>query len=165
MRRTLWRVREARRQFDALSPKRLKRSATCLSVRKPIGGYDAAFMEACRDDLTVSAAEILAGPVYVLEAPKRDRLLGYYELRADSATAVTLLNLFVEPDAIGHGYGKRLWLHAVDVARRLGFRTLTLQSEPNAEGFYRAMGAVRIGDSPSTVVPGRLLPLMRFTLR
>jgi N-acetylglutamate synthase-like GNAT family acetyltransferase len=119
-------------------------------------------MEACRDDLTVTPAEIIDQPVYVLE--ERQALIGYYELCATSADEVLLHSLFVEPEAIGHGHGKRLWLHAVENARRLGFHSLSLHSEPHAEGFYRAMGAVRVGEVPSPVMPGRLLPLMRFSL-
>jgi hypothetical protein len=38
------------------------------------------------------------------------------------------------------------------------------QSDPQAEGFYLAMGARRAGASESTVTPGRMLPLMRFQL-
>jgi GNAT superfamily N-acetyltransferase len=124
-------------------------------------GYDEAFMEACRADLTMSPDDILAGTVYVLEAA--GRIVGYYRLRLRGAEA-ELVDLFVEPRAIGHGHGKRLWLHAVDTARQGGAQWMTFQSEPHAEGFYRAMGAERVGDSPSTVFPGRMLPLMRFAL-
>jgi hypothetical protein len=35
-----------------------------------------------------------------------------------------------------------------------------IQSEPNAEGFYVKMGARRIGSVESSVMKGRLLPLM-----
>ncbi len=73
-----------------------------LSFRsKAYWGYDADFMETCRGDLRVSSAEILARPVYVLEA--RNRVIGYYELCPDSMADVLLLNLFVEPDAIAWG--------------------------------------------------------------
>ena len=89
--------------------------------------------------------------------------MGFYRLRARGDEA-TLADLFVEPGAIGRGYGRQLWEHAVATARRLGARRLVLQSEPHAEGFYRAMGAERIGEAPSTVFPGRSLPLMRLTL-
>jgi hypothetical protein len=34
--------------------------------------------------------------------------------------------------------------------------TLEIDSDPNAEPFYRHAGAVRTGDSPSTVDPSRL---------
>jgi N-acetylglutamate synthase-like GNAT family acetyltransferase len=134
-----------------------------LSFRsKAHWGYDATFMEACRDDLTITPAEISDQPMYVLE--KCHLLIGFYGLRRLDAEEALLHSLFVEPSAIGYGYGKRLWLHAVETARRLGFHSLALHSEPHAEGFYQAMGTVRVGDVLSTVAPGRLLPLMRFNL-
>ena len=137
---------------------------TALAFRsKAYWGYDAAFMEACRQDLTTSADHIRTGLVYVFE--EAGRIVGFYKLRLHEADEAELVDLFVEPDAIGHGYGKRLWRHAVGTARQLGARHMTFQSEPHAEGFYQAMGAERIGMSESTVFPGRMLPLMRFVLR
>ena len=38
------------------------------------------------------------------------------------------------------------------------------ESDPFAEGFYRAMGAVRVGDVPSGSIPHRNLPVLRFDL-
>jgi N-acetylglutamate synthase-like GNAT family acetyltransferase len=137
---------------------------TALAFRsKAYWGYDATFMEACREDLTTSADDILAGLVYVIE--EAGRIVGFYKLRLHAAEEAELIDLFVEPDAIGRGYGKRLWQHAVGTARQLGVRRITFQSEPHAEGFYQAMGAERIGVSESTVFPGRMLPLMRFIVR
>jgi N-acetylglutamate synthase-like GNAT family acetyltransferase len=134
-----------------------------LSFRsKAYWGYDAAFMEACRADLTITPAEVSDQPIYVME--ERQQLIGFYDLSAVDAQEALLHSLFVEPDRIGHGYGKRLWQHAVETARCLGFHSLMLHSEPHAVGFYQAMGAVQIGDVPSTVAPGRLLPLMRVSL-
>jgi len=130
---------------------------------KAYWGYDAAFMEACRDDLTLAAADLAASVAYVVE--ERGLILGFYRLHGhDDGDEVTLTDLFIAPEAIGHGHGRRLWRHAVRTATGLGFRAMVLQSEPHAEGFYRAMGAVRIGESPSTVFPDRVLPLMRVSL-
>jgi len=75
-----------------------------------------------------------------------------------------LEDLFIEPGAIGKGYGKQLWQYAVKTAKQLGFRQMVLESDPNAEAFYRAMGAKRVGEVPSSVVEGRMLPLMRISL-
>ncbi len=136
---------------------------TALAVRaKAFWGYDAAFMDACRDDLTVAVEEIATCPVYVSE--DRGRLAGFYQLR-EQADHAELVALFVEPEAMGRGHGKALWQHAVTTARELGFGCLILQSDPYAEGFYQAMGAHRVGECESTVFPGRMLPLMRFPLR
>ena len=124
-------------------------------------GYDAAFIEACRDDLTLSPEEIAATPVYVLA--QGNELRGFYQLGSEEGEA-ELANLFIEPGAIGGGGGKRLWRHAATLARAQGFGSLVVQSDPYAEGFYRAMGMERIGETPSTVFPGRVLPQLRVGL-
>lgn len=129
---------------------------------KTYWGYDAAFMDACRDDVTITPAAIREGAIYVIE--ESQKLIGYYELRTANADEVTLHTLCVEPTAIGHGFGRLLWRHAVETAREFDFSTMVLYSEPHAEGFYQAMGAIRVGEVLSTAVPGRTLPLMRFAL-
>lgn len=75
-----------------------------------------------------------------------------------------LEDLWLEPEAIGAGHGRRLWEHAVAVARACGASAMELDAEPNAMGFYERMGAVRVGVTASSVVPGRELPRMRVPL-
>lgn len=124
-------------------------------------GYDAAFIEACRDDLTLTPGEIAATPVYLLAQGRE--LRGFYQLRCDGDEA-ELANLFIEPGAIGGGGGKRLWRHAATLALARGCGSLVVASDPFAEGFYRAMGMVRVGEIPSTVFPDRTLPQLRVVL-
>ena len=71
-----------------------------------------------------------------------------------------LEDLFIEPQHIGKGFGKQLWDHSLAVAQSLGFRKLTLISDPFAESFYAHLGAVRIGETESNALAGRMLPLM-----
>jgi GNAT superfamily N-acetyltransferase len=133
-----------------------------LALRsKGYWGYDADFLEACRAELTISPDQLASDRIYLLE--EGDRIVGFYGLR-DLGVAADLSYFFVEPAAIGRGYGKRLWRHAVDTARQLGFRDLRIEADPNAEPFYRAMGAEQIGAIPSPVQAGRLLPLLRYSL-
>ena len=69
--------------------------ATCLSElafhSKAYWGYDAAFMEACRDDLTLTP-EALVKPHYLLE--QDGHTAGFYNL-AETPDGVYLHNLFV----------------------------------------------------------------------
>ena len=135
---------------------------TELALRsKAHWGYDAAFMAACRPALTISPERIAAEPFFVLE--ENEQVLGYVALSVDGAEA-ELTNLFVEPWAIGHGRGKQLWQHAIHVARSLGGTRMRIESDPFAEPFFRAMGAERGGEAPSDAVPGRMLPLLTYTL-
>ncbi len=124
-------------------------------------GYDADFLEACRAELTVAEDYIRDAPVFVLE--EDGRVVGFYGLR-EQGTELELLYLFVDPAAIGSGHGRRLWAHAVETAARLGFQTITIESDPYAERFYLAMGARRVGEVSSSLLPGRTLPLLEFFL-
>jgi GNAT superfamily N-acetyltransferase len=134
-----------------------------LAVRsKGHWGYDPEFLEACREDLALSPEEIAETAVYVFEG--NDGIAGYYRLMPMQHGAADLDALFVAPEAIGQGIGRRLWEHAVDTAAELGFRELIIQSDPHAEGFYLAMGAIRDGVLESTVSPGRMLPLLRYAI-
>lgn len=123
-------------------------------------GYDASFLEACREALRVAPEYIASAPVYVVEEDG-GRVVGFYGLGHKDGDADVLF-LFVEPDAIGRGYGARLWRHLVDTARTLGYRRVRVESDPYAEGFYRAMGAVRTGEAPAGIA-GRLLPVLYFS--
>lgn len=124
-------------------------------------GYDPGFMEECRDELSISAAFIREREVYVLETA--GRIEGYYSLvRRDSDAGLD--HFFVDPLALGKGAGRRLWNHAVERARSLGFKRLVIESDPHAESFYRRLGAERVGESASGSIPGRMLPLLRFEL-
>jgi GNAT superfamily N-acetyltransferase len=137
---------------------------SALALRsKAHWGYDADFLAACRDDLTLSADDIATSAVYVFDGV--DAPSGFYRLLQQQDGVAVLDDLFVEPAAMGQGVGGRLWRHAVSTATKLGCSEMVWQSDPQAEGFYLAMGARRIGESASTVMPGRMLPLMRFRLR
>lgn len=125
-------------------------------------GYDADFLEACRAELTLSPAYLAEHHVYVIE--EDGRVIGFYSLRAEEGSGVALDHLFIEPKIIGRGYGKSLWQHAVRTATSLGYSHLTIESEPHAEPFYRAMGATCFASVPSSVRPGRILPVLHFVL-
>jgi GNAT superfamily N-acetyltransferase len=161
--------------FDAISttepasdriirPARLSEAASLsdLALRsKGYRPYDAAFLEACRAELTLTSSYIETHEVCVCE--RQGRIVGFYALD-EKPPGGELDYLFVEPDAIGHGYGKRLLLHAVETARRRGWSYLIIEADPYAEPFYLAMGAIRIGVVPSGSIPGRVIPLCRLAL-
>lgn len=136
---------------------------TALSLRsKAYWGYDESFMTAAAAELALSPERLARCPAYVLEA--EGRVAGFYLLEPIDEREVELSALFVEPDAIGRGYGRRLMEHAITTAKRLGYRAMLVHSDPNAEPFYRAMGAELIGTVSSGSIPGRTLPLLRVDL-
>ncbi|MCM3039041.1 GNAT family N-acetyltransferase [Paenibacillus motobuensis] len=80
-----------------------------LSFRsKAYWGYSEAFMEACRKDLTILPEDILSSIIFVLEDEKVIKGFIGLEIEDDSCL---LSNLFIDPNEIGKGYGRRLWQH------------------------------------------------------
>ncbi|MEV0641787.1 GNAT family N-acetyltransferase [Streptomyces sp. NPDC050619] len=128
---------------------------------KAYWGYDEAFIAACREELTVHESEVEPRRTTVAEAD--ERILGFITLEGEPPEGI-LGMMFVDPDAIGRGIGRLLFAHNIATARKLGFVRVTIDADPNAEPFYRAMGAVRIGTTPSGSIPGRVLPLMAVTV-
>jgi GNAT superfamily N-acetyltransferase len=124
-------------------------------------GYAPETMAKWHDDLRVTADTLRMGPLAVLR--HEDRLVGMVQVIADD-THAELERLFVAPTHLRQGFGTVLLHWAVDAARANGVATLVIESEPAAEGFYRRLGATRIGTRASTTVPGRHLPLLRLTL-
>ena len=146
-----------------IRPARAGEAATLteLAMRsKAHWGYNAEFMETVRPILTFSEHDLVASPVHVLESG--GATVGMYRLTGEPPSG-ELEDLWLEPSVIGHGHGRLLFDHALATAGALGFGELTIEAEPNAEGFYAAMGATRIGErrSPS----GRTLALLSIRTR
>jgi GNAT superfamily N-acetyltransferase len=66
---------------------------------------------------------------------------------------------------MGRGVGRALFEHALEQARRLGHRTLRIEADPNAEGFYTRMGARHVGVTVTNIEGQRReLPLLLYDL-
>ncbi len=131
---------------------------TELALRsKAHWGYGEEFMAVWRADLTITAEDCASGRIGVTE--EDGRVVGFYQI-GGKAPEGALMDLFVEPKAMGQGVGRRLLERAKRQARELGFASLSIHSDPHAEGFYIKMGARRVGSVASEVVPGRELPLL-----
>jgi predicted N-acetyltransferase YhbS len=136
---------------------------SALALRsKAYWGYDAAFMEACREELTLTAEKIRRFPTFLIESS--GDVLGFYNLEHINDREVELGYLFLEPQAIGKGFGGRLMQHAKETARQLGYQFMIIQGDPNAGGFYETFGGKKIGSRPSASIAGRELPVFRITL-
>ena len=128
---------------------------------KAVHGYDAAFMEACREELTLTQEKISRGPIIVAEfggAPA-----GVAQVMSYNGEWHLEL-LFIDPKHMGLGIGRRLMAWTVEEARCQGAKELHIEADPDAEAFYLKMGAERRGEAPSQSIPGRSLPLLVLPL-
>jgi GNAT superfamily N-acetyltransferase len=134
---------------------------TALALRsKASNGYDAAFMAACRDELTVRFGE---GRTIRLAQDRTGRLAGFFTLCCGGGAA-EVDAFFVDPAAKRSGVGRMLWRDLERQALVHGARTVMLDADPQAVPFYRAMGLRVTGRAASGSIPGRFLPHMRKAL-
>ena len=97
-------------------------------------------------------------------AVEDEKPIAFYTLEDKNGIA-WLENLWVLPEYIGKGIGKELFLHAVNLARQRNYKTLQLEADPNAMGFYEKLGMKKVGKRQSEVDGlRRILPIMEIDL-
>jgi putative acetyltransferase len=110
-------------------------------------------------DLEAELAALPGGYDAILVAREGEAIVGCVALRSLEGGACEMKRLYVRPQARGSGAGRALAEAIVAGARRLGYRTLRLDTLPTmgaAQELYRSLGFVeteRYNDNP---VPGVL---------
>ena len=111
---------------------------------KSYWGYPERWIELWQEALTITPEFISDNEVY--GAVFEEELGGFYAL-VERGREVELEHLWVLPEHIGAGIGRALFDHAVRRAAALDVTTLSIEADPNAEGFYLQMGARRVGEN------------------
>jgi GNAT superfamily N-acetyltransferase len=124
-------------------------------------GYPDEWIALWQDALTITPEAINSRNFYV--GRNEVAVVFLYSIRPVSATTYELEDCWMSPDYIGQGYGRILFQHLTGTLRSLGCERLRIVSDPHAEGFYRKMGAVRIGEQPSKP-EGRMLPVLLYAV-
>jgi GNAT superfamily N-acetyltransferase len=126
-------------------------------------GYPESWIERWRETLTIRAEFIAANTAWC--ATEDSCAVGFYVLTTES-DGLHLDHLWIVPSAMGRGIGRALFEHAIEQAKGLGARTLEIESDPNAEGFYARMGARRVGETVTEIEGQRReLPLLVYDLQ
>ena len=136
---------------------------TGIAIRaKQSNGYDDSFIEACKDELTVSATHIDHGEYWVAE---QDTLCGFASLVIGEESLVgELHSFFINPEWQRRGIGKRLWLRIRRSAISQGVGKIQLDSDPSAVAFYESIGFKTVASVPSGSIEGRFIPRMETHL-
>lgn len=127
-------------------------------------GYSQEFIAACRAELTYAPERMCEPGTSFVVAEVAGTIVGFYALARLSPAEAELEALFVEPDHIRRGIGRRLMEDALQRARTMAIRRIVIQGDPNAADFYRATGAVQVGTRESASIPGRILPLFAVSI-
>lgn len=149
----------------SLRPARLDEALALadLAMRsKAHWGYDAAFMERCRNELTVTERHIRGALCLVAE--EADEALAFIAAEISTPGEAEISLLFVAPEAMGRGVGRALIEAASAHFAGHGIEALVTAADPHAEAFYHNVGFATVGEEPSGSIPGRILPIVRRQL-
>ena len=131
------------------------RLTSLAHAAKRYWGYPEDWIKKWQPELTISNDYVNENEVYLFVVENEVR--GFYALVVGKEKA-ELDHLWVAPQHIGTGLGKQLFVHALQRATDRDISEVEISADPNAEGFYKKMGARRIGevradmdDKPRTV--------------
>ena len=125
-------------------------------------GYPARWIELWMPQLTFEPGYFEENESWVAEIDQVP--VAFYTLLEKDGEA-WVENLWVSPEFIGKGVGKRLFFHALELSRQRGFENLRLEADPNAAGFYEKMGMKKIGERRSEIEgQPRTLPILEIRL-
>jgi len=97
------------------------------------------------DAIELPVEQIVAGLVRVAE--QSGAVVGFAVLLECSGEACELDGLFVEPDRMRAGIGRRLVADAQRIAHERGARRIDVVANPQAVAFYDAVGFVLVGEA------------------
>ena len=86
-------------------------------------------------------------------------ILGFITTVTVSSSVLEVEDLFVEPDLMRRGIGRRLMEDLVARARRAGVAHIEVTANPHAEAFYRSVGFVRTHGVEMEFGPGSRMEL------
>lgn len=92
-----------------------------------------------------------------------DEIIGFWYRSIPVSDEPSPGMLFIHPAHMGKGLGTKLWEKIKDDVMRRGIKSFTIEADPNAVPFYLKLGAVKINEKESSVIPGRMIPILKFT--
>jgi ribosomal protein S18 acetylase RimI-like enzyme len=125
-------------------------------------GYPEHWMELWKSQLTFDSEYFEANESWA--AVVNGRPVAFYTL-LDKDGMAWLENLWVLPEYMGNGIGRKLFQHGLKLARQRGYKLFQLEADPNAAGFYERMGMYKIAERKYELDgQPRILPIMEMKL-
>lgn len=128
---------------------------------KAFWGYEKEQLEKWKNDLTITEEYIENNETFKLIV--NDKTIGYYSILKLENEVIKLDNLFLLPEYIGKGYGKTLMNDCIEKAKENNIKKIILDSDPNAELFYKSFG-FEVYDKLESSIKNRFLLQMELSL-
>ena len=143
-------------------PEDAKELTKVLIASKKHWGYPDEWFDLWKNELFITPESIRSREFCVGRNEKE--VIFIYSIRPISEKKYELEDCWVAPQYIGKGYGRILFEQLKETMESLDCNKLVIVSDPNAEGFYLRMGAIRIGEKPSKP-KGRVLPILEYEIK
>ena len=148
--------------FRPVTPKDLPLLNKMMRAGKAHWGYDEKALDRFMTKFGIHDKSYFNNIIgYVAESP--NGVAGYYLFNTREKKPV-LDQFILDTQLIGKGFGRHLWNHCVKESQKHGWNEFTLWSDPNSLGFYEHMGAVKIDERPMVTIPGKMSPIMKYTV-
>ena len=136
--------------------------STIARKAKAHWGYPEVWLKQWEAQLTITPEFVAANETYA--ALIENRIVAFHAI-SETPETIRLEHLWVLPEQMRRGIGRKLFVHAAARALARGATSLTIEADPNAEPFYRHLGAEKVG-AVVTEIEGRRreLPLLSFDL-
>jgi GNAT superfamily N-acetyltransferase len=148
-------------RIRAATPSEVETLGGVALAAKASWGYSGAQLTEWHSDLVPTAESVRRQPTFAAELG--NEVVGFCQLSVAPARA-QLEHLWVHPRHMRKGTGKLLLAHALQYLAHLGIAFVEIDSDPNAEPFYVACGAVRVGIKAAPIhgEPHRTRPQLRL---
>ena len=111
------------------------------------------------------AAPLITGGCVQVAQQKSGDVVEVVAVTPTTLQGIALLyGIFVAPAYWRRGVGRVLFGAAVARTKALKAGALMIYAEPSAEGFYKRMGAIRIGEGPFVYSPEIVLPHLLYVI-
>ncbi|MCP4181289.1 MAG: GNAT family N-acetyltransferase [bacterium] len=144
--------------IEKAKPEDSKEITKVIIASKKYWGYPEEWFKQW-NDLVITPQTIETRDFYVGRI--KNEIIFVYSIKYLTVSKYELEDCWILPDYIGKGYGKLLFKDLDKKLDVLKCTSLRICSDPNAEGFYIKMGAVKIAEEPSKI-KGRIFPIFEY---
>ncbi len=123
-------------------------------------GYPDEWIANWLDELTLTPEKFVRQNILVGEL--NGEIIGFCSI-TESESEYEILHLWVVPQFIGQGYGKKILTRTMDEFVTSD-KPIIVEADPNAESFYKSLGFETF-DKVESFPKGRLLPVMKKKYR
>lgn len=146
--------------YKKLTNQDLEAMSTIAQKAKGFWNYPKEWLKLWEDQLTFTSTDLKNN--WSCGAYIEERLVGFVTF-SQKENIAEIDNLWVLPEFMNQGIGGNLMAKALLAAKNNQLEKVRIESDPNAESFYKKFGAVRVGLVDSQPKP-RKLPVLEIKL-